>query len=641
MCGISGFFDLSMRILGGNYKNTLNAMMKSIVHRGPDDHGTWFNVEDGIGLGFRRLSIIDLTHTGHQPMHSSDGHYTIIFNGEIYNFKEIRNDLKRIGSRFSGNSDTEVILEAVCQMGIEKAIKLLNGMFAIAIWDKKEKTLSLIRDRMGIKPLYYYWDGELLIFSSEIKAILASGQSKKFLDERSLWDYLTFRFVPQPETIWKNVFKLLPGHFLKISLDTQKPEITSYWSVDYSEQDNISQSEAIASFENLFLDAVEKRLVADVPVGVLLSGGLDSSAVVAALTELDVKLDSFSVGFDCESVVSELPYARLVSQYLRTNHHEIIIGKKEILSFLPQFVKYTDEPLADLASIPLYFVSSLARKNVTAVLSGEGSDEVLAGYDFERWVQIFEKRAKTPNYYRVLNQYPSFARRLIMCFPDLEDKLQTAAEPQDLRGYARIPYMTDLFSSVEKEALSYPGWQNKFPDSQVWLQNDLDKTKARHPLHQFLYLYCKQWLVEDLLMKADKMTMANSLELRVPFLDHRLVEWAAKMPAWVKVSHERDNKYINKWVLRRFSENRLPAEIINRKKMGFPVPMYGWLSNELKPFAHSLLSGNNTKLLRWFDRDAIQVLLKNGTHHDASNIERHRLWSLLIFELWCNEWQPE
>lgn len=629
MCGIAGYVD--SRMAPGDGRAALEIMCAALVHRGPDDQG--IAIERGAGLGMRRLSIIDLAG-GHQPIASADGTRTIVFNGEIYNYRDLRRDLIARGRRFQTNSDTEVVLQLYEEEG-PACVNRLNGMFAFAIWDAPDQSLFIARDRLGVKPLYYHWDGRRLIFASELKAIVASGMAPRTLNELALWDYLTFRYVPQPETIWADTYKLPPAHTLTLRPGSA-PRIDRYWDIPVTDG-RTYDGDAVAEFTTLFLDAVRLRLIADVPVGILLSGGLDSSAVAAAVAEThNARLASFSVAFDDPGAIDETPFAREVARHVGTDHHEIRIGAREFLDYLPLMVRATDEPLADLASVPLYYVSGLARSQVKVVLSGEGSDEILGGYDFDRVIKQWTRG-------EALGRAPSWMRRsaraaAALIDPALGDRLERAMLPAVEAIDAFPPSMTNYLDSSAKNAL----WRGHAPlrDSIDVVRAALERARGADPLGRVLYSYCQSWLVEDLLMKADKMTMAQSLELRVPFLDYRLVEWAARLPACWKVGRDAAGAVQTKRVLRKFAETRLPARIINREKQGFPVPVYGWLSTRLHGWAHEALGGE-TMLSRWLRSDGIRRQLAAGTRSGAPDLERHRLWNLLVLELWMREWQPE
>ncbi len=634
MCGIVGYVNLDLP--PEERLPLLRGMCDPITHRGPDDDG--YFADDRAGLGMRRLSIIDLAG-GRQPIANEDGSLQIVFNGEIYNYQDLRPVLEARGHRFSTASDTEVILHQYEEDG-PACVHRLNGMFAFAIWDGRARRLFLARDRLGIKPLYYYWDGRRLLFASEIKALLASGYVERRLNPQALWDYLTFRYVPQPETIWLHVHKLPPGHTLTLSPDRPEPALERYWDIPYA--DDVPDKDDAAyleEFEALFLDAVRLRLIADVPVGILLSGGLDSSAVAAAIAAVhNARLNSFSVAFQDSRATDERPFARLVAEAVGTEHHEVVIGEQEFLDFLPRFVHYTDEPLADLASVPLYYVSRLARQTVKVVLSGEGSDEILAGYHFDWTVRAW-------NLMRPFQRLPRWLRQDVavsvarLLAPGRVDLLQKANLPLDELHRRYPPNMTHYLSSEEKRAL----WRGPLPprtDSMAQVRAEMARPQTRDPLHRTLYLYCQSWLVEDLLMKADRMTMANSLELRVPFLDYRLVEWAARAPSSVKVRFNGQGRGQTKWVLRRFAASRLPQDIITRQKQGFPVPVYDWLGDRLKPWATGLLQPSEAAITHWLEPEAVRRQMERGLARDGSAREKQRLWNLLILELWMRAWQP-
>jgi asparagine synthase (glutamine-hydrolysing) len=625
MCGIAGYFNL--KLASEERLPLLRHMCDLMEHRGPDEEG--YFADDIAGLSMKRLSIIDVSG-GHQPMTSQDGTKQIVFNGEIYNFQQLRPLLEARGHRFKTTCDTEVILRQFEQDG-EGALQYLNGMFAIAIWDEAARQLFLARDRMGVKPLYYYWDGYRLVFASEIKALFAVEGIEKSINPRAIWDYLTFRYVPQPETIWNNVYKLPPGHTLTISSDHPTPIIRRYWDIPYSDDVvDKSDKEYQQEFEQLFLDAVRLRLIADVPVGILLSGGLDSSAVAAAISEVhNARLSSFSVAFANSPGSNELQYARQVAAYVGTDHNEIVINDRQFREFLPQLTYFTDEPLADLASVPLYYVSSLARQKVKVVLSGEGSDEVLAGYGFNRKIQTWQRLRQ---YQRLPVWFRQDAAEAVGALVGKQAMVKRANRPVD-----EVANMTDVFSSMQKRQL----WKQDLPQyapSNDLIQVDAARANTRELLNRTLYVYCQSWLVEDLLMKADKMTMANSIELRVPFLDFRMVEWAAKAPISVKVRRV-NGQYESKSVLRTFAATRLPHEIIQRPKQGFPVPAYDWLSNRLKDWVHQVLPSSGARLYEWLEPSMVQKQVDLGTSGEL--MDRHRLWSLLILELWLQTWnQP-
>jgi len=621
MCGIAGWFSTAP-LPEPESQLRLKAMCDAIAHRGPDDDG--YFVTDQVALGMRRLSIVDL-QGGHQPMTSADGTIQLVFNGEIFNHTQLRSSMQSRGVRFQTSSDTEVILRLYEERGLQ-AFDELNGMFAIAIFDARDQSLLLVRDRLGVKPLYYSWDGRQLIFASEIKAIVTALEKPPSVNPRAVWDYLTFRYVPAPHTIWNGVSKLLPAHRLKISQGIPRPSIERWWALPRPARTAADDSTTVERFGSLLQNAVDIRMRADVPVGILLSGGLDSSVIAAMAAPSHPRLSTFSVAFEGAGHIDERKWAHLVATQLQTDHQDIVIGRKEFTDFLPDFVHYTDEPLADLASIPLYYVCKLARGNVKVVLSGEGSDEILGGYSFDVWAQRWDEAASANNLYqRALRAVgagsnPRFDQGLL-----------------DLRHALQPLTMTSYMTSEAKRHLLLD--HSDMPDS-------LDGTRAllrdfgqASPLSQALFTYCQDWLVEDLLMKADKMSMANSLELRTPFLDYRVVEMASRLSDHWRVGRESDGRYSTKRILRHAAAKLVPSEIIARPKMGFPVPVYDWLSNELKPLAHDSLCSESTKLRTWFKADALAELVARGTAIDAANDDRHRLWNAMILELWFRRWK--
>lgn len=633
MCGFAGWFG--REFAREDAARLLSTMCGTIRHRGPDDFG--IHVDGPVGFGFRRLSIIDL-EGGHQPMASDDGRVWVMLNGEIYNHNALRAGLRERGCRFETSSDTEVLLRLYETEGLA-AFQRMNGMFAVAIWDGRQGRLHLVRDRLGVKPLYYARVGDGLVFASEVKAILESGLVTRHVNGRAVWDYLTFRYVPTPETMWEGVMKLPPAHTLTASLDGSAPHVARWWDIplrtpepDREQPDAVYEEE----FRSLFEDAVGLRMRADVPVGITLSGGLDSSAVVSAARATTETLMTFSVSFAGAPETDELPYARMVARHFATDHHEVTIGAREFMDFLPEFVWHTDEPLADLASVPLYYVSRLASRHVKVVLSGEGSDEILAGYNFEdkarQWDEATAAKAALPGWASGIAG--SLAARMCPAFARLR---AAAATICDQRLVAEPITMTNYWSSADKRRL-FRQADTTWPDS-------LDRSRARlaalgdrAPLNQALDLYCQDWLVEDLLMKADRMSMANSLELRTPFLDYRLVEWAATLPPRLKAGRSPGGAYRSKEILRRYAESRLPREIIDRPKQGFPVPVYGWLSGELAGWAEETLLSTTSQSRDWFTVDAIRGILRAGVAPSAGMIDRHRLWNALILELWMQRW---
>ncbi len=616
MCGIAGIIGSFDEALGSEM---IQKMLSVIYHRGPDSDGYWSM--DGFAFGMQRLSIIDIAG-GDQPIWDKKSGVGIIFNGEIYNFKKIRTSLSESGVKFHTHCDTEVILQLYIKNGID-AIDHLEGMFAICLYDPRIAKVFLIRDRLGVKPLYYYQDQSNFVFGSEIKSILEVLPQKPALDKQSLWHYLTLRYVPSPETIWDNIYKLEPGHYLEYDISLHTFEISKYWELNFYSEKLVKTRNYEKEFETLFLEAVEKRLLAsDVPVGILLSGGLDSSCVAAAAVELGHKnFHTFSIGFEDGRDFNELPYAKKIADYIGSEHHEVMISKNQFVGFIDDFVWYTDEPLADLASIPLYFVSKIAAKHVKVVLSGEGADETLAGYNLDIL-------AKKLSYLKMCSFLPSC---VLKCFPF--GSLKTIAN----YGYINFlkenaTYITNIFSEDEKQKLCL---FEKQSSSIKYIKDIYSNSKSTEPIDQLQQAYCSSWLVEDLLMKADKMSMAASLELRVPFLDHKLVQWCATLPLEWKVG-SLWNGFNTKRIVRSFAEKRIPKEIITRPKQGFPVPAYHWVQSSLLDFAKESLQSKSLESL--LQKDELSALLQKLQDKDLHTA--HQVWSLIVLSKWMDKWKP-
>lgn len=615
MCGIAGIIGVVNKASG---EASLIKMLNVIQHRGPDSNGLW--ATDGFAFGMQRLSIIDLVG-GDQPIWTNCG-VGIVFNGEVYNFRVLRELLKKEGVTFETHSDTEVILQLYLKKGI-KAIHDLEGMFAICIYDPRIEKVYLIRDRLGVKPLYYYHnlDSSNLMFGSEIKSIKALSQNFE-VNDQAVWHYLTLRYVPAPETIWNNIHKLEPGHYLEYDLKHKKFTIEKYWSVDFRSEKIQKNRNYEKEFESIFLEAVEKRLLAsDVPVGILLSGGLDSSCVVAAAVEVGHKnFHTFSIGFEDGGEFSELDYARKVAEHVGSTHHEIIISQKQFIDFIDDFVWHSDEPIADLAAIPLYYVSKLASKHVKVVLSGEGADEILAGYNLDQL-------ANKLHYLKLANYLP---KKLLKLLPLNSARILELAGYSDFLEYSAT-HMTNVFTEEEKLNLCT---FKPLLTTKAYIQ-DLHKISSSfEPIDRLQQAYCQSWLVEDLLMKADKMSMATSLELRVPFLDHKLVDWASRLPLAWKIG-SRMHGFTTKRILRAFAEKRIPAEIIKRPKQGFPVPAYHWIKDDLFEFARTNLQSPHLK--EWLHTDKLCHLLDNLKDGDINTA--HKVWNLIILSKWMRKWR--
>lgn len=613
MCGICGIvaFDKERAIS----KDLIVKMGDEIKHRGPDDSG--YYVKDNVALGHRRLSIIDLSG-GHQPITNEDGSCWIVFNGEIFNHKQLRQELEQKGHKFRTNSDTEVIIHAYEEYG-EDCATLLRGMFAFAIWDEHKQRLFIARDRLGKKPLYYYQNRRFLIFASEVKAILTHPEVKTEMDLGALDRYLSLRYVPGPQTMFKNIFKLQPGHSL--IFEDKNIHIKEYWHLEYKERTPKPIAEEIAEFRALLKECVQMRLMSDVPLGVFLSGGLDSSTVVALMSELGVpKINTFSVGYKNDQASNELSYARIVAKHFNTEHHELELDPDAFNDFIPNLVWYMDEPVADTASIPLYFISQMSQKKVKVVLSGEGADELLAGYSTYQHMLTLEKIHKF--YYLVAPIMQP------VCM-----KLTPSAKARKYMLLAGLPFearyrgVSNALSDELKRELWTTAPLNCNGDITSIFAKYYEQTCKAHRLNQMLHLDTKVWLPDDLLVKADKMTMANSQELRTPFLDHKLVEYAANLPVSLKL-----NNGTGKYLLKAAMAKSLPKEITNRSKLGFPTPIKQWLGGKLGMQTRETLLSSDSVIRRYFNVGKVSTLI---TEHLSGQVDRkEELFTLLVLEHW-------
>ncbi len=605
----------------------LRAMRDVIFHRGPDDGGIF--VDENVGLGHRRLSIVDVSR-GHQPMFNEDGSLVITYNGEVYNHADFRQDLEAKGHVYQTHCDTETILHLYEEYG-KKTPEKLRGMFAFAIWNRRERSLFIARDRLGVKPLYYVHDNEgNLFFASEIKALLAAGAAKRELNYNALPDQLANHGTSFDETLFKNVKRLLPGHFL-IWRDG-KLKIEKYWDVAF--EPKLSEPSALAGGRNsdqdfveewkeLFRKSVEMRLMADVPLGMFLSGGIDSSAICAMMAQMvDAPVKTFSVGF-AEREANEFRFARMISKAFKTEHHEITITPEQFFAELPHLVWHEDEPIGFAASVPLYFVSKLAQKHVKVVLTGEGSDEILGGYGrYQKTLSLLKYGKKyenfTPDFVRqaVRSGASAFGGKLARTF------LTRSADIENLffDNFAVFPkaLQAKLLSTDSKAKISE---QDPYFHQQNWLQ----ETDAKDLLDKLLYADTKTYL-HELLMKQDQMSMAASIESRVPFLDHKLVEFTARLPQRMKIRRKE-----TKWILREAMRGILPEEILTRGKMGFPVPLGNWFRHEFRSVVEENVLSERALSRGIFDADFVREIV---SRHNSGENHDERLWFLVNFEMW-------
>jgi asparagine synthase (glutamine-hydrolysing) len=601
-------------------------MTWSLRHRGPDDEG--YYTDDGVAFGHRRLSIIDL-ETGHQPIHNEDESVIAVFNGEIYNFQELRDDLIRKGHRFYTRTDTEVLVHLYEELG-EHLVERLNGMFGFAIWDRQTRSLLLARDRIGIKPLYYAFDNGRLAFASELKSLLAVPWVNKELDMRALSLYLTYDYLPCPHSILRGVNKLAPGHYLTYR-DGQLRE-HEYWNLDLQDRwdEKASEEELCAEIWSRFTDAVKRRLISDVPLGVLLSGGIDSTAVVAALREVGVgDLKTFCIGFE-DASFDESSFARRAASYYETEHHEEILQPETMLAILPEIGSIMDEPLADASIIPTFLLSRFTRKTVKVALGGDGGDELFAGYPTYQAFRLAQLYAKLPRWIRE-GIVEKCVHRLPVSFDNMSFDFRAKkfvsgiGYPSTIRNYIWL----GTFAPHEQRMLMNGQMADELPDLDQFriLQELLEGRSFNSILGQLLFLDMKLYLQEGVLVKVDRASMANSLEVRVPFLDHRFVEFVTGLPERVKL-----RGLTTKYIFKKTVRHKLPPELTTRKKKGFGIPVAKWIAGDLRDLFLDMFAEERLKRQGIFAPGAIRGLLDD---HFAIRVDnRKKLWNLFVFQLW-------
>lgn len=619
MCGICGKLELRDGAPPVSVE-TLRRMLASIAHRGPDDEGIYRS--GPVGLGHRRLKIIDLT-TGKQPLCNEDGTVWIIYNGEVYNFKELRSNLLQKGHRFKSTSDTEVIVHLYEEFG-EECVKQLRGMFSFALWDDNQKALLLARDRVGIKPMYYCQTPGSVLFASEIKAILADPSVQGEIDPTLLDRFLTYFCVPGEQTLFKNVRKLEPGHYMTVKNGNVK--VTQYWDLTFNRTTR-KFTDAVEELEHLLSRTVRDHMISDVPLGVLLSGGVDSSGVLSFAVENTAHpISTFTVGFD-SGCTDERPYARMAAKAFGAQNYDITITPRAFWECLPKYVWHMEEPVCEPPAIALYYVSKLAREYVTVLLSGEGGDEAFAGYQSYRnffWLEKIKRwlgpMAGPVGSLLAASVSGNGESRYGKYGPLMRTPLKSYYYSHSSGPYEFFnSHYTDLYTADFRATIQR--------DSHADLSKRyFAKVEGLNTLDQMLYVDTKTWLPDDLLIKADKMTMANSLELRVPLLDHQVLEFAASLPPDYKLRGAS-----TKHILKKALSNRLPAEILYRKKTGFPVPYTAWLNHELRPAVSEILLDERTIARGYFNRKTIEKMINAPS---SSRNHSKELFSLLILELW-------
>ncbi|MEW6682142.1 MAG: asparagine synthase (glutamine-hydrolyzing) [Nitrospirota bacterium] len=653
MCGLAGMLGLKA-LDKPNVSSVTRQMIGQLHHRGPDDQGVWCDTDAGIALGHRRLSILDLSPEGHQPMHSACGRYVIAFNGEVYNFGEIKAALEKQGAdpKWRGHSDTEVVLAAISAWGLKQALARFVGMFAFAIWDRLEHCLYLSRDRLGEKPIYYGWCGNVFLFGSELKALRAHPAWRGEIDRDALALYFRHNYVPTPYSIYRGVFKLVPGTYLQLTaedaLKQDLPQPVTYWSAKHVAEEGTrrlfqgDEREAISQLEHLLREVVAGKMVADVPLGAFLSGGIDSSTVVALMQAQSRRpVKTFTIGF-YEQGYNEAEYAREVAKHLGTDHTELYVTPEEVMDVILRLPDLYDEPFSDSSQIPTFLISQLARRHVTVSLSGDGGDELFAGYNRYFWGRnIWKTVGWMPRGMREMA-----ARAVTAVSPQGWDRLFDSLGPllpsrikQQAPG-DKLHKLADILSVDSPEAM-YHGlvshWRN--PASVVLCAGEpptilTDKAQWANLsdfTQRMMYLDTVSYLPDDILVKVDRASMAVSLEARVPFLDHRVVEFAWRIPLSMKIRQGQ-----GKWLLRQVLYCYVPKALIERPKTGFGIPLDRWLRGPLREWAEELLDEKRLKDEGFFNPAPIRE--KWLEHLSGKRSWQYHLWDVLMFQAWKERW---
>ncbi len=629
MCGVAGFVDFKC----GSGSDTLTSMIRTMNYRGPDDEGIFLEELDGfqIGLGHKRLSILDLSPLGHQPMLFQN--LVIVYNGEVYNFKEIRQELEILGYYFQSHSDTEVILKAYHFWG-DKMVSRLNGMFAIVIYDKDKQELSLFRDRVGIKPLYWFFKDGLFLFGSELKSLCSHPRFKKNLNYQALSLFLQFGSIPQPLSIYQNTHKLSSGHFLKLDLNSTSIRNEMYWEVfsSYvSEKTTKKEPEILEDLDALLSSACNYRMISDVPVGVFLSGGYDSSLVTAMIQkESSQKIKTFTIGFE-EEKFNEAIYAKKVADHLGTDHYQYLCSQKEALNLVEELPGIWDEPFADSSAIPTYLVSKLASNQVVVSLSADGGDELFGGY---------EKYQSAAKYLHLFQKYPikGFVDQVM---EPIRDKVATQILSESklyvYDNFLKTKDAQDSITCLEAyEKFFFDGEMERLSDklrpSSLFLGDYQRLNDIKNPLDQMMAYDYATYQTDDILTKVDRATMAHSLEGREPLLDYRLIEYVGKIPTEMKLKGG-----VKKYLLKEITHRYLPKSLMDRPKMGFSIPLAAWLKNDLKYLIDDFLNEAYIKdqgVFRWEEiSKMVRLFEKRGDINYAN-----RIWNLLVFQLWYRKW---
>lgn len=645
MCGLAGFV-LEERQPISDPCSTLMRMGDAIRYRGPDDQGCWFDGSVGVGFAHRRLSIVDLSPNGHQPMTSSSGRYVIAYNGEVYNFRALRQELELHHINWRGHSDTEVILEAIEVWGLERAVKRFVGMFAFALWDNQYSTLHLVRDRLGIKPLYYGRVNGVFLFASELKALREFPGFQPQIDRDSLALLLRHNYIPAPHCIYRGMRKLLPGHMLTLSKrqGLELPRSTPYWSANEVAAQSVNElyegtdEEAVLHLEELLRDAVALRMIADVPVGAFLSGGIDSSTVVALMqAQLSQRARTFSIGFD-ESSYDEARHAKRVAQHLGTEHTELYVTAEEAMAVIPDLPVRYDEPFSDSSQVPTFIVSRLAGEDVTVCLSGDGGDELFCGYNRYFWAEkIWKQIGWAPGCLRSVT-----SRLLSRISPGSWNKVFSLLEPALPKKYGvhlpghKLYKLGELLGVRDEKELYLYLLSHSMNPASIVLDSQEPSTliteAIREPVlrdytQHMMLTDLTNYLPDDILTKIDRASMSVSLEVRVPLLDHRVVEFSWQLPMHMKYRNGQ-----GKWILRELLAKYLPRELVDRPKMGFGIPIDEWLRGPLRDWGEALLDERRLRSEGYFDPEPIRS--KWNEHINDKGHWHYYLWNVLMFQSW-------
>lgn len=650
MCGLTGFIDATRQTPADELRAVAARMADAIHHRGPDDAGAWADAETGVAFGFRRLAIVDLSAEGHQPMASASGRYEMVFNGEIYNYRAIRADLERAdpGIAFRGHSDTEVLLAAIERWGLPEAIGRTVGMFAIALWDRRERRLHLVRDRLGEKPLYYGWRGRTFLFGSELKALRAHPAFTAEIDREAVALFLRHKYIPAPRSIYRGIAKLPPGTILTIDPERPgcAPEPVAYWSARAVAEAGVadpfpgSESEAIDALESLLRGAVGLQMVADVPLGALLSGGIDSSTVVALMQAQSARpIETFTIGFE-ERGYNEAEHAKAVARHLGTNHRELYVTPAEAMAVIPRLPTLYDEPFADASQIPTFLVSELARRHVTVGLSGDGGDESFGGYTRHlTGSRLWDRMRRAPRAARALA-----ARGITAAPPAAWDRAIDAADavlPLRLRDRVsgdRVHKAAGVLHAADPDEMyrllvtdwADPGSVVLGPDGAGLDAAGNHLAASLGPTERMMLLDTVTYLPDDVLVKVDRASMGVSLEVRAPLLDHRIVEFAWRLPMAMKIRGGQ-----GKWALRQVLYRHVPRDLVERPKMGFGVPVGAWLRGPLRPWADDLLS--ERRLSEDGLLDPAPIRRKWAEHLSGKRDWQAQIWDVLMLQAWLRE----